>query len=128
MTDEAPPLIHPATGDAAERSLVEDVRQLANDGRTLLEAELSYQKSRAAVAWQGAKGVAAWGALALALVFFALMALVVGLVLIVAFYAGPIWATVGVTLGVLLAAGGAAWAAKNRWDRAAALLADQTDG
>ncbi len=124
MTDDAPPLIHPSTGDPGDRSLVEDVRQLANDGRTLLEAELAYQKSRAAVAGQGAKGVAAWGALALALVFFALMALVVGLVLIVATYIGPVVATVAVTLGVLLAAGGAAWVAKRRWDRAANLLAD----
>lgn len=128
MTDEAPPLINPSTSEAEQRSLVEDVRQLASDGRTLLEAELAYQKSRAVVAGQSAKGVAAWGALALALVFFALMALVFGLVLIIAFYAGPIWATVGVTLGVLLAAGGAALVAKRRWNRAATLLANKTDG
>ena len=66
--DEPPPLI---AEDPAERSLVDDVRQLVGDGRTLLEAELAYQKSRALVAGQAAKSVAGWGALALALLFFA---------------------------------------------------------
>jgi hypothetical protein len=127
MADDTPPLIVPSTGDAAQRSLVEDVRQLASDGRTLLEAELSFQKSRAAVAGQGAKGVAAWGALALALVFFALMSLVLGLLLIVTIYAGPVAATVTVTLGVLLAAGGAGWIAKRRWDHAASLLSEPAE-
>ena len=72
MADDTPPLIE---DNAAERSLVADVRQLVEDSRTLVEAEIAYHKSRAIVAGQAAKGVAGWISLALALVFFALMAL-----------------------------------------------------
>lgn len=124
MDDDAPPLIAEQPADAAERSLVEDVRQLVTDGRTLLEAELIYQKSRAAVAGQGAKGIAGWGALALALVFFTLMALVMGLTLALAACFGPWIATAVMVLGLLLAAGLSALAASRRWKRMANQLAD----
>lgn len=121
MAADQPPLI---TEDAAERSLVEDVRQLASDGRTLLEAELAYQKSRAQVAGQAAKGVAGWGALALALVFFALMALVLGLVLVLAEAIGALWATIAAFLALLALAALCGWVAMRRWQRASAQLAD----
>lgn len=121
MAEEQPSLI---AENAAERSLVDDVRQLASDGRTLLEAELAYQKSRALVAGQAAKGVAGWGALALALVFFALMALVLGLVLVLAEAIGALWATVATCVGLLAIAALCAWTALRRWQRASAQLAD----
>lgn len=121
MADSQPPLI---TEDAAERSLVDDVRQLANDGRTLLEAELAYQKSRALVAGQAAKGVAGWGALALALVFFALMALVLGLVLVLAEAIGALLATLAAFAGLLALAALCGWIAHRRWQRASAQLAE----
>ncbi len=121
MADDQPPLI---AENAAERSLVDDVRKLASDGRTLLEAELTYQKSRAAVAGQAAKGVAGWGALALALVFFALMALVLGLVLVLAEAIGPLGATIAAFLGLLGFAALCGWIAARRWQRAAAQLTD----
>lgn len=124
MDDDTPPLIAEPASNAAERSLVDDVRQLASDGRTLLEAELAYQKSRAAVAGQGAKGIAGWGALALALVFFALMALVMGLLLSLSDLIGPWLATLAVVLGTLLAAGLAGLAAARRWERMASQLSD----
>lgn len=124
MDEEAPPLITPSPADAAERSLVDDVRQMVDDGRTLLEAELAYQKSRALVAGQGAKGIAGWGALALALVFFALMALVMGLLLALSELVGGWIATVIVVLGLLLAAGLSALAAGRRWKRMSAQLSD----
>ncbi len=110
--------------NAAERSLVDDVRQLANDGQTLLQAELAYQKSRALVAGHAAKGVAGWGALALALVFFALMALVLGLVLVLAEVIGAIWATLAVFGGLLATAALSGWFAARRWQRASAQLAE----
>lgn len=122
MADEAPPLI---AEDAAERSLVGDVRQLVEDGRTLLEAELAYHKSRAAVAGKAARGVAGWGALALALVFFALMALTIGLVLTLAPLIGPLGATVVVVVVLLVAAGLCGLTASRRWKRAAAQIADE---
>lgn len=121
MADDQPPLI---AENAAERSLIDDVRQLANDGRTLLEAELAYQKSRALVAGQAAKGVAGWVALALALAFFALMALVLGLILVLAEATGALWATVVVVLGILVLAALCGWIAARRWQRASAQLAD----
>ena len=107
------------------RPLVDDVRQLVTDGRTLLEAELAYQKSRAVVAGQGAKAVAAWGALALALVLFALMALTFGLVLGLASVVGPWWATL-ITVAVLLAGAAlAGWIAARRWSATARQLTDE---
>lgn len=69
------------TDDPRERSLADDLRQLAEDGKAYAEAELAYQKSRAALAGQGVKTIAIFGGLAAALVFFALMALTLGLVL-----------------------------------------------
>ena len=125
MEDASPPLIKPSTSGAAERSLVEDIKDLASDGRTFVEAELAYQKSRAALAGAGAKGIAGWASLALALVFFALMALVLGVLLGIAEFIG-IWAATGVTvLLVLSAAGLAGLAANRRWQRMRAALLDE---
>lgn len=88
----------------------------------MLEAELAYQKSRAVVAGEGIKGIAGWGALALALVFFALMALVMGLLLALSAELGP-WAALAIVFGgVLIAAGLAAWTASRRWRRMASHL------
>lgn len=122
MSDDLPPLVKPEADEAADRSLVDDVRRLAEDGRAYVEAELEYQKARIALAGKGARGVAAWGALALALVFFALMALVVGLLLALSELIGGWAATLVVTLGLLVAAALAARTAKQRWDRAGAGL------
>lgn len=124
MTDAEPPLIAEQTADPAERSLVEDVRQLVSDGRTLLEAELAYQKSRAAVAGQGAKGIAGWAALALALLFFTLMALVLGMTLALSASLGPWIATAIMVVGLLLTAGLSGMAAARRWERMARQLSD----
>jgi hypothetical protein len=127
MDDEQPPLVNSAESDAAARSLVEDVKRLVEDGRTLAEAELAYQKSRAVVAGQGAKGVLGWSALALALVFFVLMALVVGLLLALSFASplGP-WGALGVVTAGLLGLGAlSGWVAVRRVQRLTALLADK---
>ncbi len=122
MAEDEPPLVEP---DAAERSLLSDVQQLVEDGRTLLEAELAYQKSRALVAGQAAKSVAGWAALALALVFFALMALTLGLVLMLAPIIGPFAATLAVFAGMLTAAALTTWTAARRWKRAASQIAER---
>jgi hypothetical protein len=122
MADEQPPLI---AEDPAERSLVDDVRQLVDDGRTLLEAELAYQKSRALVAGAAAKAVAGWGALALALVFFAIMAIVLGLILALTPQLGALGATGAVVAGLIVMSALSGWTAARRWKRAAAQLAEQ---
>lgn len=128
MDDEQPPLVGAATDDAAARSLVDDVKRLIEDGRTLAEAELAYQKSRAAVAGEGAKGVLGWGALSLALVFFALMALVMGLLIALSFASplGP-WGALGaVIVGLLAFCGLSGWIAVRKVQRLSALLADKS--
>lgn len=122
-SEPPPPLVHD-NDEAASRSLVSDLRALADDGRTLVEAEIAYQKSRAAVAAVGARGAAAWGALALACAFFALMALVVGALLTLAPLIGPLGATAVVVAALLVAAVVFALVAKGRWQRAANALAD----
>lgn len=127
MDEQAPPLIEAQADPVEAPGLVEDLRQLAADGRTLLEAELAYQKSRAALAGQAAKGVAGWGALALALVFFALMALVMGLLLALGAAIGEWWALLAVVAGLVLAAGLSGWLASRSWQSAAARLADQDE-
>jgi hypothetical protein len=122
MDDAPPPLIKPSTGDAVERSLVDDVKHLITDGRTLLEAELAFQKSRAAVAGAGIKGVTGWGALALVLVFFALMAAVIGVLIGLGALIGIFAATGLMVLLLLVLAGLAGLAAFKRWSRMAAAL------
>lgn len=125
MEQSPPPLTQEEPTDAAERSLVDDVRELVSDGRTLLEAELAYQKSRAALAGRTAKSMAGWIALALSLVFFALMALVMGLLLILAPLIGAVGATVLVILALLAAAGLSGWVAVRRWQAMSRKLSEE---
>ena len=67
-----------------------------------MEAELAFQKARAGFVLRRAKGILALGALALALLFFVLMALIVGLLLALAPLLGP-WGALGaVVCGLLL--------------------------
>lgn len=127
MDDTAPPLVKASADAAAERSLVDDVTRMVEDGRTLLEAELAYQKSRAVVAGQGARAVAAWGGLAVVLVCFALMALTFGLVLGLASVIGPWFATLVSVLALLLAAALCGLTAGRRWKHVAAQLAAKDD-
>ena len=100
------------------------MRGLVTDGRTLLEAELAYQKSRAALAGRTAKSMAGWIALALSLVFFALMALVMGLILILTPLIGALGAMLAVVAALLIAAGLSGWVAARRWQAMARRLAE----
>ncbi|HVR91799.1 MAG TPA: phage holin family protein [Novosphingobium sp.] len=125
MDDEPVPLVN--TNDAAERSLVDDVRQLIDDGRTLAEAEYAYQKSRAAVAGDGVKGAAAYGGLAIALVLFALVALTIGLLIALTPWLTAWGATAVVTVGLLLAAALSALVAKRRWSAMTSAISGSSD-
>lgn len=126
MDSPEPPLVNEIPVDAAERSLVDDVRQLVTDGRTLVEAELAYHKSRLSLAGRTAKGMAGWIALALSLVFFALMALVMGLVIGLSALVGPWAATLVVVLLLLACAGFSGWAALRRWHAMEREMAEST--
>jgi hypothetical protein len=64
-----------------ERSLLEDVEAAIDDGKTYLEAELTYQRTRAAFAADRAKDAAVFAALGMSLALLALVALTVGLVI-----------------------------------------------
>ena len=73
----------PAETDAERdlRSLRDDVEALIEDGKTYLETELVYQKSRAAFVADRAKGAVIYGAMAAAFGVLALIGLTVGLII-----------------------------------------------
>lgn len=89
---------------SVDGSLFDDLRALAEDGQTLIEAEIAYQRARAAYAWKRGKGVAILLVLALFFAFFAIMALVVGLLLALV----PLLTAWGATVVVTLALAGLA--------------------
>jgi Flp pilus assembly protein TadB len=87
--------------EMAEPSLVDDVKALIDDGKTYLEAELQFQKSRAAFAVDRGKSGAIYGIAAAAVLHLALIALVVGLV----FALAPVltaWGATAVVVGILV--------------------------
>ena len=68
------------------RSLLENLETLIDDGKTYLEAEANYQKSRALYIADSLPGIALNGAVAAALAFIALIGLTVGLIIALAPY------------------------------------------
>lgn len=91
-----------AADEAARlHTLVGSAQALIENGQSLMEAELAFQKARAGFVLSRAKGIIALGALALALLFFVLMALIVGLLLALAPLLGP-WGALGAVVGGLL--------------------------
>lgn len=96
------------TGDeaaAGDDSLLGGARTLLEDGQTLLAAEIEFQKARVGFVLGRAKGILVLGVLALALLFFALMALVMGLLLALTPLIGPWGALAAVFLGLLALTG-----------------------
>jgi hypothetical protein len=71
----------PAEPGGEARSLLEDVEALIDDGKTYLEAELAFQKTRAAFVGDRTKSAVVYGAAALLLVFLALVGLTVGAII-----------------------------------------------
>lgn len=76
-------------------SLAGDLRELADDAQTLVEAELAYQSARAAYAWNRGQGIAIWLIVAATAAFFTVVAMVVGLLLALAPYVG-VWGALGI--------------------------------
>ncbi|GGB98627.1 hypothetical protein GCM10011494_16400 [Novosphingobium endophyticum] len=122
---EMTPGLAPSPHEAEDPTLAEDVQQLMRDARALAEAEFAFQKTRAAYAGAEAKGIALLGVVAVVLVFFAVMALVVGAVIAL----GPVltaWgAMAAVTLALLTIAGICALAAKARLKRLKNAISDK---
>jgi hypothetical protein len=127
MRKLTPEIAPPPQEAEEEATLAEDLQQLARDARALAEAEFAFQKTRAAYAGAQAKGIALLGVVAAVLVFFAAMALVVGVVIAL----GPVltaWgAMAAVTLGLLAIAGICLLAAKVRVRRMMNAIADKRE-
>lgn len=92
----------PSGSAPAERSLMDDVGALIDDGKTYLEAELAYQKSRAGYAADRLKWTAIYGAAAFGLLHLALIALTVGAVIALTPLTGP-WIATALVVALLLA-------------------------
>jgi hypothetical protein len=118
------PGLAPLPDEAENPTLAEDLKQLAQEARVLAQAELAFQKSRAAYAGAEAKGIALLGVAAAVFVFFAVMALVVGAVIAL----GPIltaWgAMAAVTLALLLTAAACALTARTKLKRMLQAISD----
>jgi hypothetical protein len=85
-----------------EPSLKADIEALIADGKTYLEAELTYQKSRAGFAANRLKWTALYGAAAFGLLHLALIALTVGAVIALTPLTGP-WIATAIVVALLLA-------------------------
>jgi uncharacterized membrane protein YqjE len=102
-------------GDDEARSLLEDVEALIDDGKTYLEAELAFQRTRAAFVADRTKSALMFGVAAALLAFLALIGLSVGSIIALA----PVltaWGASALVVGILLAAATlAALAASRSW-------------
>jgi hypothetical protein len=98
-SSEPPPELEAA--DAPD-SLVADLRDLAEDTRTALEAELAFQQARASYAAGAARSIAIRLGVAALFAVVAICTLAIGLVISLAPLIGP-WAATAVVVGALLA-------------------------
>ncbi|TDW68569.1 putative superfamily III holin-X [Novosphingobium sp. PhB55] len=116
----APPL-----QEGEDLSLIEDVRLLLGEARTFAQAEVTYQKTRAAYLGAETKSIAVLGVGAAIFVFFALMALVLGAVIAVGTLIGPWLAMVAVPMAILLVALFMGLSARGRVKRMMAILKEK---
>ncbi|MCT2400822.1 phage holin family protein [Novosphingobium mangrovi (ex Huang et al. 2023)] len=121
--NEPAPLAEGAEG----LSLAEDLRQLAEEAKALAQAELAFQKSRAAYAGSETKAIAGLLVVAAVVVFFAVVAFVTGTVIALGPVLGLWGAMAAVTFGLLLAAGICALTARSKLKRMMAVISDEKD-
>ena len=118
----------PDEGDgASERSLLEDVDAAIEDGKTYLEAELTFQKTRAAFAADRFKDAALFAAIGLLLALLALVALTIGLVIALVPLLTAWGAAAAVTVAWLILAAIFLRMATARWRRLLAMFLARTD-
>lgn len=89
------------SSDIDEPSLEEDFHGLFTSTRAAFESEIEYQKARAGMALRLVLRIAGLTALALALVFFLLMALIMGSLLGLATLVGA-WGAMGIVVALLV--------------------------
>ena len=104
------PLVAEADDEDGD-SLVGELKELAEDVQTAVEAEVHFQSVRAGYVLGEIKGIALWGGLALVAALIALFALATGALLGLTPLIGPWGATGVVVAALLLLAGLAAWIA-----------------
>ena len=105
-----------ATGyEAGDLSLAEEVEALIEDGKTYIQAELSYQKTRAAFMADEAKTTAVYGLAAAAFGSLALVGLTLGLIIALTPWLTAWGASALVVGGEAVAAVLFARAAAKRW-------------
>jgi hypothetical protein len=118
-SDDAPPAEGeglPGSGFEDEaRSLLDDVRALIDDGKTYIEAELGFQKTRAAFVADRARSTVVFGAIAALLAFLALVGLTVGAIIALTPLLTAWGASILVVAVLLVAAALAARAAGRKW-------------
>lgn len=88
-------------GATADHSLIADLDALFSDGKTYLEAELAFQKSRVAFSGSRIKWAFIYGAAAFGFLHLALIAFVVGVVIALTPVLGP-WLSIMTVVGLLL--------------------------
>lgn len=114
-----------AHGEAArDRSLQDDLRSLADEARAAAEAEFAFQKSRAAYAGKSFPKIIGLLVGAAVIVFFAVMAFVVGLVIALAPLLTAWGSMAAVTIGLLLLALLLALAARSKFKATMAIIGD----
>ena len=101
--------------DGDEPTLTSDIRDLVDDALAAADAELAFQKTRAAYALNSVLGVAVLGGLAAAFALLSLLALTVGLVLALTPILTAFGATAAVIVGYLAIAAVLALIALARW-------------
>lgn len=115
----------PAAGEAARgRHLEDDLRGLVDSGLGYVKAEVGLQRARAGYAAGRIRSIALLGVVALLLVFFALVALTVGMVFALTPLIGAIWATLLVFGVLVLGAVVAGLMAARQWKQMTAALSN----
>jgi hypothetical protein len=123
MQDGEPPLVadiaevsETETEEAIEdRSLLEDLHALYNDGKTYASAELAFQKTRAGFVARKLQSVAVFGAGAALVALLAAIGLTVGAILSLETLIGPLGATAVVVIVLLIVAFLCARVAGKKW-------------
>jgi hypothetical protein len=130
QTAPAPGVAEPASaGDSegAKPGLVAQLRDLYDDGRELVDAEISFQKARVSAAGRQVRAMAALAFVGLVFIVGALIALVVGTMMALAPLLGE-WGAMGATVGgTLLLAMICFWLALRRIARVTALFGGESD-
>lgn len=114
MIQETNTILAPVDEEFTEVSLAQDLRQLADEAKALAQAEIAFQKSRAAFVSNETKTIGLLAIAALVIIFFALMALVIGTVIALGPLVGPWGAMALVTIALLILALACGMSARSR--------------